>query len=68
MKIELEVDSITVVVSHGTDTVLINTNLPQGVWPFGKTGGHMSLEVARGRGAQYVRDNFGIEPKVIKTH
>ena len=66
MKIELEVDSVTIVTGHGSDHIMINTTIPNAIWPF--NGGQMlKAEAAAGSGAQWVRDNFNIEPTVIKV-
>ena len=55
---ELKVIGVTLVThGKGTDTLFIETNLPQGTFPF--TGmATITTPIAKGRGVQYVKDNF----------
>lgn len=48
---------ITIVSTCGTDMVYFTTDLPSGIWPFdGKAT--MKMEVAAGRGKEYVETQF----------
>lgn len=48
------------------DKVIIHTNnLPSTVYPWDEKGS-LVMDVAKDQGAQYVRDNFGMEAKVIQ--
>mgnify|MGYP001764764915 CR=1 FL=1 len=62
---KIEIKTIIVVTGSGADNVLLDTTLPNGVWPF--TGNaSMTLRVARNYGEQYVKDNFpGVPYRVI---
>lgn len=63
---KMEILSVTVFVSNGTDTIMIETSLPRATFPFDGTQ-TLKMEAARGTAVQYVKDNFGIEPKVINA-
>lgn len=66
-KIELNVFRVLVLIRGGhTDEVFIDTNLP-GSFPKEVDKANLTLrfEVQKGKGIQYVRDNFGIEPEVL---
>lgn len=54
------------VISDGvfTDRILIPTLLRIAVWPYDKLL-EITIEAASGTGAQYVRNNFGVEPELI---
>jgi hypothetical protein len=55
----------TVILSRVADQVLIETDLPS---PFGnKYPLSLRFETTYDKGAEYVRNNFGIEPEVIDT-
>lgn len=51
---------------HGTDLITISTDLPS-PFPEGVSNPYLILkfEALRRSGEEYVRENFGIEPKVI---
>jgi hypothetical protein len=63
---QITIKSATVVMSAGTDLVILETDLPPAVWPF-EHQPSPRFEVAKGFGEQYVKDNFGLEPEVIDT-
>lgn len=52
---------------HGMDKLIIHTtNLPPTVYPYDQQGS-LVMDVAKGDGVQYVRNNFKIEPRVISV-
>jgi hypothetical protein len=51
--------------AHGPDLVIVETNLPPAIYPFTENTSPR-FEVARGQGAQYVRNNLSIEPEIIE--
>lgn len=63
---KIEITDIVVVSTGGTDNILINTTLPNGVWPY--TGvATVKLQVCKGCGEDYVKSNFPNVPyKVVK--
>jgi len=65
-KLLIGVRKISVLISHGTDTVFIHTTCP---CPFPPSVSEdpmtMKFEVQKGKGIQYVRDVFDVEPEVI---
>ena len=66
MKIEINVKHVIVLCrEHGMDKVIIHTNnLPPTTYPWDESGS-LVMDVAKGKGEQYVIDNFGIQPEVI---
>ena len=61
---DLVIISVIAVTGNHADKVMLTTNLPNPLFPF--TGNAVfDLDVAKGAGAQFVRDHFGIEPEVI---
>jgi hypothetical protein len=63
-KIEFEVKDIIVFLDHRSDTIIVHTTTQNPCWPY--TGGlTFKFEVAQDRGADYVRDVFGIEPRIV---
>lgn len=67
MKTLLEIVSITLVVGGGySDVVILDTNLPSGVWPFTGTQ-TIRMDLAAGTGEEYIKTHFGSVPlKIIK--
>ena len=54
----IEVTGVTLVtITKDTDTLYLETNLPEGTWPF-KRAAKVMIPVAKGTGVQYVKDNF----------
>lgn len=55
---------------HGTDKVSLKTDLVSPIWNPPEQQDQPKLElyfdVSKGKGADYVREIFGIEPKVIE--
>lgn len=58
---------IVVMQLSGTDEVRIETDLPLGVYPYKDYPHTLKFEVTRNMGVKYVRDNFGMEPEVLKV-
>ncbi len=58
MKIEIEIEKITIVRDFGTDSIAFKTGLPMGVWPFDDSGAFLKMEVARNQAEKYLKDNF----------
>ena len=54
----IEVTGVKILVSYGTDKVILYTNLPQGTWPFNEGGETLTLEVAKGKGREYCEKHF----------
>lgn len=64
MKSCIDVGKITVLSGFGTDKIIIETDLPNGIYPY--TGNAtVTLEVARGTGIDYVRKQFECEPNEV---
>lgn len=42
---------------HGPDTLILETDLPSGIWPFHGTQ-NLRTEIARGTAVQWVEENF----------
>lgn len=64
----INITRATVLIVHGADKVSLQTDLPSpfASWlPDEKLS--LNFEVTKGLGAQYVRDNFGLEPEIINT-
>ena len=67
-KSQIEIVGATVLISIGTDRVFLDTNLPCPYPACISTDPlNLGFDVTKGKGIQYVKDNFGIEPKVIDT-
>lgn len=47
--------------SHGSDTVLLYTRLPNGIWPFDGEQ-YFRTEIARGKAEEWVEQNFPFVP------
>ena len=62
-----EAVSVTVLIGPGADLVMIKYNAESPIWPFEDNELSMKFEAAKGRGVEYVREVFGMEPKVIQT-
>lgn len=67
MEIKFNVSDVIVLTrEQGMDKVIINTyDLPSTVYPWDEKGS-LTMDVAKGQGADYVKKTFGIEPQVIK--
>jgi hypothetical protein len=64
----IEIKSAKIVrLRHATDKIYLNTNLPEGTWPFEAEGtADVVLAVARGDGEEYLERHFpGIPVEVI---
>lgn len=61
------INSITVVTSrHGSDTIILHTDLPEAAYPFKKAQGTLSMAAARDQGEQYCKNNFpGVPVRVV---
>lgn len=65
IKIQHNIEKITVVSGSGTDTVFVQyAALPSAVYPFDGPL-TMKFEAACGRGVEYVREHFGVDPQLI---
>lgn len=66
MKVEINIKNIDVFESQeGPDKLVIRTyNLAPSLYC--DTVGTLFMNVSKGRGVQYVRDNFNVEPNLIK--
>lgn len=65
---KLNIISVTVVSdSHGCDSIILETDLPNGIYPF--TGNQIvKMEIARGRYPEYLKEHFSeITPKIINV-
>ena len=62
-----KITDITILAGNGPDHVMLNTNLPNGCWPYNGNAS-LRLEVASGRGVDYVKEHFpDVQVKVIKV-
>jgi hypothetical protein len=64
----LEIKSITVMLTGGTDKVFLDTDLPDGCWPY--TGmAQFHADVAADHGVNWVKRVFGeeVNPRIIDT-
>jgi hypothetical protein len=63
-EMKVEIASITLVVGTHGDTAYLETDLPPSLYPPSPVC--LKLEIARGRGVKYIRDNFpGVSLEVI---
>jgi len=69
MIVEINVKRVDVIErENGTDKVIVHThNLAPTVYPYDELGSFV-MDIRKGYGAQYVRDNFNVEPNVIKVN
>ena len=67
MQITLDVESVTVVQGSGPDHVLLTCKGEAPIWPFDSGTFMLKMETAAGNGEKYVREQFGIEARVVKT-
>lgn len=58
--------SATLLLTHATDKLQIDTDLPYAVWPY-EGQQTLNMEIAKGEGLEYCRKNFGIEPRIINA-
>ena len=63
MKITLGIEKIEIKSGDGSDHIMIFTNLPPATKPCTQNQ-IIEFKVAKGDGAQYIRENFGIEPNI----
>lgn len=61
------IKKVTVIQQSGTDEIRIDTDLPLGVYPYEGYPQVLRMEVSKGMGIEYVRNNFNVEPEVIKV-
>lgn len=64
MKIELEVMKVVVLTGCGMDAIVLHVEAPT-AFPEMQYAPSLKLEARAGYGAQYCREQFGIEPEVI---
>jgi len=61
----MKITKITIVLGSGPDTLLMETDLPQSMWPHDGNFG-IKGECAAGSGISYVKEHFpGIEPTIV---
>lgn len=66
---ELKVNKAVVVLAAGTDTVFLHTDFPSPFSPdVDDTPLAFSFSAPRNKGADYVRETFGIEPEIIDAY
>lgn len=56
----------TVLVGMGADIVMLTTDLPSSFVCYPNEKLHLKFEATNGAGADYVRENFQIEPEIIE--
>lgn len=62
---QIDINKVIVIQqSSDMDKLIIRTNLPSTVYPYDEPA-HFLLDVAKGDGAQYSRDVFKIEPRIV---
>jgi hypothetical protein len=59
---------VTVLEDFGADTILIKIDAPTNFAYLPENKPLLKTEVAKGIGQDWVRNVFGVEPKVIATH
>jgi len=68
IKHTINIKKIVVLITNGTDSVSIHTDLPSPYPAEVSTQDLMiDFQTRKGAGVDYVRENFGIEPEVINT-
>jgi hypothetical protein len=67
MKITLDIEKITVLLSNSSDQISIQSNLPSSYPGFCSENMTLKIEAGHGQGIDYVKEHFGIEPEVINT-
>jgi hypothetical protein len=60
------VTEVTIVIGQGTDTIVLSVDGPP-TFPGCGYPLTMRFEAQHGRGEQWVKDNVGVEPKIIKV-
>lgn len=63
----INITGATILLTNGTDRIHLYTELPAPIVPFPKEKLTLTFEATIGTGAEYVRNVFGIEPKIIDT-
>lgn len=63
----VKITAATVLQGQGADIVILTTTLPMGVWPF-QGYAQLKMEVACGKGTEYVQKNLGFTPIVINMN
>lgn len=61
----LEITKAILVTGHGADRVSLETNLPQGVFPYDEENLSLSFMVTRGKGLEYLEKHFSNLPVVV---
>ena len=62
----MKVLSATVILySNRADKVLLKLDVPNPAWPY-EDSACVSLDAARGKGIEWVRDHFGIMPLIVE--
>lgn len=61
-KLKMNIESITIIESNGTDVVFLNTDLPLGCWPFTLKGLSLEFKVTQGGGKEYCDRHFSKIP------
>lgn len=65
VKAPFRIIKVTVIQQSGTDEIRIDTTLPLGVYPYEGYPQVLRLEVSKGMGPEYVRNNLGVEPEIL---
>jgi len=61
---QLNVTEVVIIKTTSTDLLRIRTGLPQAVWPY-KGEAWIGMEVAKGKGEEYTKQNFPGVPFTI---
>lgn len=70
INVDFEVLRASVVVSDGSDKILLTVKAPSPIWPFDAGTAHLSIDAAHGRGKEWLDKNFpllGAMAEVIKA-
>lgn len=68
--VDFEVLRASVVVSDGSDKILLTVRAPSPIWPFDAGTAHLSIDAAHGMGKEWLDKNFpqlGGIAEVIKS-
>ena len=62
--VKIDIEKVTILTGSGSDRVLIKTTLESTLWPF-NSNATLTVEAASGKGYDWVKTQFGIEPEVV---
>lgn len=67
-QIKINISKVAVLQQKGyPDKIRIRCDLPVPIYPFASHGCILETDAAHGHGCKFVKENFGIEPEIIKA-